>query len=60
MTKLGSKAHIYDVYYRGRDYIIEEIIAENTCVGLSLLKGFIISSWEIIEEIMKEEEDGRE
>lgn len=58
MTKLGTKAHVYDVYYRGRDYIIEEVISDNIGIGLSLLKGFIISNWDTIMEIM-EEEDGR-
>lgn len=57
MTRLGTKSHIYDVYYRGRDYIIEEVMAENFEVGLKILKGYLISSWDTIMEIM-EDEDG--
>lgn len=57
MTKLGTPSHIKKTYIRGRDYIFQEVMTENVQVGLQLLKGYIISEWETITWLIREESD---
>lgn len=57
MAKLGTPSHIKETYIRGRDYIFQEVMTENVQVGLQLLKGYIISEWETITWLIREDED---
>lgn len=57
MTKLGTSEHIKDVYYRGLQYIFSEIEGDMGWNGLQLLKGYVVSNWEIIQWLIEEELD---